>query len=207
MNDYRLLNELAVASIVTLLLSPQVFANSLALRFLGTGELKSLDYTLQDIGIDLREDTNLTEGKIVDLEANMQDCWAVPMVDPSSEIRLGTGIDCLRVLDGVDDLNGAGISLEAHSFFVFDGGTLITLGLTSVRPFREGVGDADGAVTHMTGSIPHDKTGVIGGTRSFAKSAGAARVSGAVSLEFFPGTLTFDCLWIVDVKKLKKDKG
>lgn len=198
----KVLKHLAAASIITLLLSPQVYADSLALRFLGTGEIKPLAVTLTEIGIDLREDTNLSDSKILDLEDSIAGCWAVPMVDPSSEIPLGTGIDCLSPLDDMADTLGEGISLEALSFFVFDSGTIITLGLTSVRPFREGgIGDAGGDVTHITGSIPNDKTGVIGGTGAFAHSGGASRVSGAVSLGDFPDKITFDCLWIVGVEE------
>jgi hypothetical protein len=198
----KILKQLAATSIITLLLSSQVYADSLALRFLGTGEIKPLADTLMEIDIDLREDTNLSESKIADLETFIAGCWAVPMVDPSSEIPLGTGIDCLWPQNGAADTQGEGISLEALSFFVFDSGTIITLGLTSVRPFRDGgIGDAGGDVTHITGSIPNDKTGVIGGTGAFAKSVGAARVSGAVFLADFPTEITFDCLWIVDVKK------
>jgi hypothetical protein len=85
--------------------------------------------------------------------------------------------------------------------FVMESGTIVTLGLTSVRPFRDGgIGDANGGVTHMTGSIPSDKSGVIGGTGAFAEKIGAARVSGAVFLGEFPAQITFDCLWIVEVE-------
>jgi hypothetical protein len=197
----KVLKQLAAASIVTLLLSTQVYADSLALRFLGTGDIKPLADTLMEIGVDLKKDTNLSGTKIAELESSIAGCWAVPMVDPASEIPLGTGIDCLRPLNGAPDSQGDGISLEALSFFVFDSGTIITLGLTSVRPFRDGgIGDAGGDVTHITGSIPNDKTGVIGGTGAFADSGGAARVSGAVYLGEFPGKITFDCLWIVGVE-------
>jgi hypothetical protein len=123
------------------------------------------------------------------------------MVDPASEIPLGTGIDCLYPFDDTDD-PGPGVSLQALSFFTFDSGTIVTLGLTSVRPFRIGVGDAGGGVTHMTGSIPADRTGVIGGTDAYANKEGSARVSGAVSLIDFPGFLTFDCLWLVEVEDI-----
>ena len=96
----KILKQLAAASIVIFLLSPQVYANSLALRFLGTGDIKSLADTLGEIGIDLRKDTNLSPIKIAELETYIVGCWAVPMVDPSSELPLGTGIDCLWPLDG-----------------------------------------------------------------------------------------------------------
>ncbi len=121
------------------------------------------------------------------------------MVEPASEIPLGTGIDCLVPFDVAADSNGEGISLQALSFFVFENGTIVTLGLTSVRPFRDGgIGDAGGDMTHMTGSIPSDNSGVIGGTGAYAGKKGSARVSGAVFLGDFPEELTFDCLWLVE---------
>lgn len=50
----------------------------------------------------------------------------------------------------------------------------------------------------MTGSIPFDDGGVIGGTRAFANRGGSAQVSGAVNLHLEEG-IFFDCLWIINV--------
>lgn len=176
-------------------------ADSLAVGFLGTGDITTLQEALLTAGVDLTEDTNLSPGEISDLELNMAGCWAVDLIDSASQIPLGTGIDCLEPLSDADDSQGAGISLRALSLFVMKSGTIVTLGLTSVRPFRDGnIGNANGAVSHMTGSIPSDKSGVIGGTGAFADKIGAARVSGAVFLGNFPAQITFDCLWIVEVE-------
>jgi len=178
-----------------------VHADSLAVGFLGTGDVTTLQDALTTAGVDLSEDTNLTPGEISDLESNIAGCWAVDLIDSASQISLGTGIDCLQPLSDADDSQGAGISLRALSLFVMESGTIVTLGLTSVRPFRDGgIGDANGGVTHITGSIPSDKSGVIGGTEAFADKIGAARVSGAVFLGNFPAQITFDCLWIVEVE-------
>jgi len=184
-----------------MLLSMNAAGDSLSLRFLGTGPAISLDDALAISDVDLAEDTNLTDDEIEALEINIAACWAVPMVDPASEIPLGTGIDCLYPFDVSDD-PGPGISLQALSFFSFDSGTIVTIGLTSVRPFRIGVGDAGGDVTHMTGSIPADRTGVVGGTGAYAGKEGSARVSGAASLVDFPDFLTFDCLWLIEVEDI-----
>lgn len=179
----------------------QLRADSLAVSFAGTGDVTGLDEALAMAGVDLNEDTNLSPQEVSELEAGIAGCWAVPLLDSASKIPLGRGIDCLQPLDDSNDSQGAGISLRALSLFVLDSGTIVTLGQTSVRPFRDGgIGDADGAVTHMTGSIPSDKSGVIGGTGAFSDVVGAARVSGAVYLGDFPAQITFDCLWQVEVE-------
>ena len=192
---------LAILAFALLVYGTPTYANSIALRFLGTGEIIDLQTALQIANVDLRSDTNLEEADIANLETGLAEsggCWSVPMIEPASEIPLGTGIDCLVPFDAAADSNGEGISLQALSLFVFKNGTIVTLGLTSVRPFRDGgIGDAGGDMTHMTGSIPSDNSGVVGGTGAYAEKIGSARVSGAVFLGDFPGELTFDCLWLV----------
>jgi len=181
-----------------------VHADSLAVGFLGTGNLMDLSSALEIADVDLNEDTDMTPQDIATFES--AGCWAIDLIDSASQIPLGIGIDCLVPLDGDPDSNGSGISLMALSFFVMESGTIVTQGFTSVRPFRDeippygGIGDADGSVTHMTGSIPSDKSGVVGGTGTFADKVGAARVSGAVNLDDFPAQITFDCLWVVEVE-------
>ncbi|MEH6516106.1 MAG: hypothetical protein V7742_05455 [Halioglobus sp.] len=179
-----------------------VQAKGLSLRFLGTNVGMGLQEALDMGGVDLDEDTNLTGDEVSALWANIASCWAVPMVDPAHGITLGTGIDCLYPMSGEPDSAGDGISLQALSLFVFKSGTIVTLGFTSVRPFRDGgIGNKDTEVTHMTGSIPSDKSGVIGGTGAFAQKVGSARVSGAVDLSGFgSGYITFDCLWLIELE-------
>ena len=93
-----------------------------------------------------------------------------------------------------------GVAVEALSLFVFPNlGTVVTLGLTSVQAVVPGVGDAGGGVTHITGSIPADASGVVGGTGAFDGATGSGRVSGAVNLSNFPNEATFDCLWVLGV--------
>ncbi len=179
-------------------------ADSIALRFLGTGVAGSLSDALDSAGIDLATDTNLSPEVIESLEAAEIACFDIPLIEPASEIVLGRGIDCLEVVEAVAFVDDADVSLSlrALSLFVFESGTVVTLGSTSVRPFRPGVGDAAGGVTHMTGSIPSDSGGVIGGTGAFADKVGAARVSGAVNLSNLAaaGEIFFDCLWIIQVE-------
>lgn len=174
----------------------------LMVQFSGTGGLMTLAEALDMAGVDLARDTRLSAMEIADFEANATGCWATPMLDARTQKHLGTGVDCLELLPGSDP--GVGVSLRALSIFVFSrgrGSALVTFGLTTVRPFIPGIGDADGAVTHLTGSIPSGPGGIVGGTGRFANAAGSARVSGAVALGAFPDALTFDCLWRLGVEK------
>lgn len=114
---------------------------------------------------------------------------------------MGIGIDCLELLPSSDP--AVGVSLRALSIFVFPSlhySAVVTFGLTSVRPFIAGVGDPDGAVSHMTDSIPNGPGGIVGGTGVFYRAAGMARVSGAVNLGAFPQELAFDCLWRLGIE-------
>jgi hypothetical protein len=92
----------------------------------------------------------------------------------------------------------AGVSLQALSVFRFSrlrNSAIVTFELTSVRPFLSRIGDVNGAVTHMTGSISAGPGGIAGGTGLLTDAAATARVSGAFNLGKFPGLLAFDCPW------------
>jgi hypothetical protein len=160
------------------------------------GNWLTLPEALELADLDLMRDTRLTQQQINDFIAGQGaiGCFTTPMVDPENGVELGTGIDCLNP-------NGAG--LRALSLFLFHGGTLVTFGQTSVNSFAAGIGDAGGAVTHMTGSIPPapggDPSGIVGGTGRFRRASGIARVSGAVNLNDFPTTMDFDCVWILHI--------
>ncbi len=166
---------------------------TLALQFLGT-----------DTAADWDELSTDTVSTIEDLAAGNNDfnvsdldgfgCFELDLVDPSSGVVVGVGVDCLAP-DGQDD----GVIVEAFSFFILPGGAFASNGMTSVRPFYAGVGDAGGEFTHMTGSLP-DGDNIIAGTGQF-KDTGATRVSGAINLsQFGDGVISFNCLWIAVVK-------
>ena len=79
------------------------------------------------------------------------------------------------------------------------GGAFASTGMTSVRPFFSGVGDADGEFTHMTGSVPASDN-IVAGTGQF-QASGSVRVSGVVNMsQFGAGIIAFNCLWLVDVE-------
>lgn len=174
---------------------------ALVTQLLGTGSRITLDQALMIAGVNLEQDTTLSQAQIDSFstigENDFVGCYAAPSQDPTTGIGIGNVVECLRVVPAAD-----GAQLNALVFHVFsgvDGGTIVTLGLTSVRPFFEGVGDANGASTHVTGSIPADDSGIVGGAGAFAGATGSARVSGAVNLSSFPEALTFDCLWQLGV--------
>jgi hypothetical protein len=120
-------------------------------------------------------------------------CFEVDLVDPASGISIGEGVDCLSPED-----KGDGVAVEAYSFFMLSGGAFVSHGMTSVRPFYAGVGDADGGYTHISGAVPTDDN-ILAGTGQFTDS-GSVRVSGAVNMsQFGSGIITFDCLWLINV--------
>jgi hypothetical protein len=185
---------------VLVMLGFAVSQTTLTVQFAGSGDQMTLEEASALASVDLAQDTSLTSEDIANFSAigenDFAGCFATSMVDLQTQLVLGTGIDCLRVTS----VEG-GAQLQALSIFVFPEGSLVTLGLTSVRPFIEGVGDAGGALTHMTGYGPADELGVIGGTGAFSDATGSARVSGAVNLGDFPNSMFFDCLWVLEIDR------
>jgi len=193
------ITQTAATFAVTLIL-PLAAQAGMVVQFSGTGDQMALADAEKIAGIELATDTRLTTNQLSGFQAIGADsfvgCYAIPMADPASGRRIGTGIDCLRVMPQ----ETGGVAVQALSLFVFPNvGTVVTLGSTSVQAFVPGVGDADGGVTHITGSIPSDASGVVGGTGAFARAMGSGRVSGAVNLANFPAEATFDCLWVLGV--------
>jgi len=126
---------------------------------------------------------------------------------------VGTGVDCLKPTptDLSDSANllatglpgdlAFGLQIEATTFFLLKGGNLVNQGMTSVQPFFPATGNALGAVTHMTGSIPSGLLpgGIRAGTGRFASWEGArARLSGAVNLGLPNNQIFFTCLFIIE---------
>ncbi len=141
-------------------------------------------------------------------------CFELPLLDLETGHPVGIGVDCLNPFDDTGDVHGAGIQIEAKTFFFFPKGLIVNHGCTSVRPFFSGVGDA--GVTHMTGSIgPDELDGAFGGGQpaqcanadgiiftsgGFKNHVGEVRLSGAVNLsKFNTGEITFSCLFTLDV--------
>ncbi len=126
------------------------------------------------------------------------------------------------MFNAAGDSNGAGLEIEAKTFFFLPQGLIVNHGCTSVRPMFAGVGDA--GATHITGSIPpgefggapggpqpvvcQDAGGIILATDGFANHSGEVRLSGAVNLSNVgSGEITFSCLFVLDLQPAKRPDG
>lgn len=144
-------------------------------------------------------------------------CFELPLLDLETGHQRGVGVDCLNVFDDSGDSDGAGLQIEAKTFFFLPQGLIVNHGCTSVRPVFSGVGDA--GTTHITGSIPpgefgggpggtppavcQDAGGIILATGGFKSLGGEVRLSGAVDLSNAgAGEITFSCLFLLDLEPL-----
>lgn len=140
-------------------------------------------------------DTN-GDGK-TDTTAN---CFEVDMFDPSTGRKIGKAIDCLSSISNVGNDVGTGLpnlKLTGTTFFQLPGGTLVTQGLTTVRPALHPTKRGGVTFTHVTGA--NGDGGVQYGTRMFRNVRGLVRLSGMVDLSQLSakGQITFDCLFVV----------
>ncbi len=120
-------------------------------------------------------------------------CFDIDMVDPTNGDVLGTGIDCLTVLDAAAD--GNGIQVIGTATFQFPGGTIVARGKTSVRPKIPDHGS--NAATHSTMAVPDPgENSVLSATGLFAGLEAGVRLGGAVNLSRLAsdGLIDFDCL-------------
>lgn len=131
-------------------------------------------------------------------------CFKAKLRDVATGKKVGTAFDCLGItaIDEAPNGNTADVSLQidAVTFFFLRGrGRIINDGMTSVRPFFAGIGDGDGAVTHMTGSFPGTDSGIVAATREFSDLVGNAKVrlSGAVNLALDDGVF-FSCIFVIE---------
>ena len=146
-------------------------------------------------------------------------CFELPLLDLETGHQRGVGVDCLNVFDDTGDAAGAGLQIEAKTFFFLPQGLIVNHGCTSVRPTFMGVGDA--GTTHITGSIPagefngapggpqpavcQDAGGIILATGGFANHGGEVRLSGAVDLSNAgAGEITFSCLFLLDLRPARQ---
>jgi hypothetical protein len=195
--------QLAVLTVALATLLALPASADVGVKFLGTangGELSpEIGQAVADSGVD------------VDGFA----CFELPLLDLQTGHQRGVGVDCLNVFDDGGDANGAGLQIEAKTFFFLPQGLIVNHGCTSVRPTFLGVGDA--GTTHITGSIPpgefggapggpqpaicEEAAGIILATRGFANHTGEVRLSGAVNLSNAgAGEITFSCLFLLDLE-------
>lgn len=155
-------------------------------------------------------------------------CYQGDLLDLQNGRKVGTGVDCLSIA-GIDDhttgdtdtdplppdfgqlSNTADVSaaVDAVTFFFLPGGYIVSDGLTTVRPFFEGIGNGDGTddegmVTHITGSVPGQTPNIVAATGRFSRLAdtGNVRLSGAVNLGDAPDVLFLSCLFVINFDSL-----
>lgn len=121
-------------------------------------------------------------------------CHEMPLIDPTTKMTLGKGIDCLA---GITPDGNGGMTLTTVSIFMLPGGVIMSTGTASVPVFINGVGSGDGFRTHVTGAIPLTDN-IIAATGDFANMTGRSRVSGM--LRAGGENLVFDCLFVIDLK-------
>lgn len=197
---------LACGAVVMLFLAGLAQAKDLALKFVGTPTANVLSDASQQ-AID-----DFVDGGL-EFEQGAFACFEAPLIDLSTGHQVGVGVDCLKpaAVDLSDSANllatglpgdlAFGLQIEATTFFLLPGGNLVNQGMTSVQPFFPATGNAMGAVTHITGSIPSGLLpgGVQAGTGKFAGWVGArARLSGAVNLGLPDDQIFFSCLFIIE---------
>jgi len=167
--------------------SNAVSNTSLVLQMLGEGtQVGNLADVSARVGVDLSEQ---------DVGFALTDfaCHEMDVIDPSTKVKLGRGIDCLA--DITPDENG-GMTLTGVSIFMLPGGTIISKGQTSVPAFINGVGSGDGSRSHITGGFPTTDN-VIATTGEFADMGGKARLSGMIRAG--GEKMMFDCLFVIDL--------
>jgi len=191
----RLLSTLFAAGIVSTLLLTQLEA---------AGPVPAGPSVLLQVkGADVAETRDIdTDGD--GIEDTTADCFDLGLYDPRTGLQIGTATDCLSGMTVVIDDDpanaplGWNIALTGTTFFHLPGGTLVTQGLTTVRPVLQPTMQNGVTFTHVTGA--NGDGGVQYGTGKFKHLTGTARLSGLVNLSKLAtdAEITFDCLFVVD---------
>ena len=154
--------------------------NNIVVRLAGTGVAYGGDALFEEFGLDPIGAT----------------CFDVDLFDAKTGNVIGSASDCLSGI--TPSMTDNGLMLTGTTFFFFQGGTLISQGLTTVQPVLHGSAD----FTHTTGAVPSPSdNGVIYGDGKFKNAEGPVRLSGAVNLGLLnsDGLITFDCVFIIDI--------
>jgi hypothetical protein len=196
---------IATAVTVGLAMTAPAKADRFMLQMLGEAEdIGNLNDANAEAGTSVTSD-DVYDVTGLEIAPEAYTCQKMPLLDPATKLLLGSGIDCLHLIEG---------GVAAVSFFVFHDGSLVNAGLTSLGGFTAGVGDnpvvpgdpSSPPPALMTGSIPNlTNDSIIAATGRFDGYVGTGRVSGAV----FPGPLLmsvefpnfwFNCLWELNLQ-------
>jgi hypothetical protein len=122
-------------------------------------------------------------------------CVSVPMFEPSTGKRIGTGYDCVTDFGSLPTL-GYGAVTTYYIFQFYKLGSIVSENTVTVQPVV--TGSMAGDFSHVVGGFPTDDQDTIqGGTRAFKHAEGRVRVSGGVNVLQFPPQLGFNYLFKV----------
>ena len=155
--------------------------------------------------------TDVAETREIDTDGDgildtTADCFDIGLFDPRTGRQIGTATDCLSAISvAIDDDPsnaplGWNLALTGTTFFHLPGGTLVTQGLTTVRPTLHPTSQDGVTFTHVTGA--NGDAGIQYGSGRFSHAFGDARLSGLVNLSRLAtdGEITFDCLFVIDLR-------
>ena len=126
-------------------------------------------------------------------EGVIGDCLETDLFDTKTDRLIGTGLDCLNILDGGAD----GISIDRTTIFNFPRGRLFANGLTTVVPI---FGASSPDYTHVVGDVDSTTQNLLPlGTGRFRDATGSVRLSGIVNLTDFPDSILFNCIFVIDL--------
>ncbi len=134
-------------------------------------------------------------------------CFKLPMVTPGTNIRIGTGFDCIANLGSVPT-TGEGTVTTYYIFVFGDEGSIVTQNRAVVRlsadddplnPIPVSGASGNGNSTHLVGSTSTENT-IADGTRQFRNAEGNVHVTGAPNLASFPAQIVFDHIFVIDLK-------
>jgi hypothetical protein len=161
--------------------------NNIVVRLVGTGSNRAPTAFEEDI-IANGPQSPSTAGTM---------CFDLDIVDAKTDSVIGDATDCLSEVTADSD---DGLYLTGTTFFNLPGGLVVSQGITTVEPIDEGSPN----FTHITGAIPDPSDDSVAyGDGKFKKASGPVRLSGAVDMSGFDGTLgspiTFDCVFSLNV--------
>lgn len=145
-------------------------------------------------------------------------CYETDLFDAKTNRIIGTGIDCLEVIDG-DDTDGDTVFpsigdsflVDRTTIFFFPQGTLVARGNTTVVPtIFPNPGGSSPLYTHVVGDVNELTDNIAAGcgtatsgcTGSFADAKGDVRLSGIVDMtDLLNGVsnVGFNCIFVIDL--------
>ena len=126
-------------------------------------------------------------------------CFETDLFDAKTNSLIGTGIDCLHVVGaaGGPAIEDTAFEVDRTTIFNFPQGRLVARGNTTVVPKL--FGPSSPAYTHVVGDVDEVTSNVVSGTNRFRNVTGDVRLSGIVNMSAFPGSVLFNCIFVIDL--------